>query len=551
MRRGLSSIYGFIVIYLITIAAIDSFSSAIGSLVTMQSAQQSANEIEARRRIEHLSLKISGNTLIISNVGLIPSKVAYLLIYPPLNSSDVPVDRELFTGESLSIELLYGDKFAVITDLGNVFLIEHLSQSSSVANWKDLQGVGGPLIDMQLFQNPSDPSRLYMVEGSKLSTFSTASGQLLWSIDLGDGEITGVMPLSDGYLYVSNAYSNQYTAYLHRLDSNGNILYTYSVRSLRLYTWVEVQFPDNDMPPYPLGSEPVQKGFNSLYAVYDGWFLSSSGLSSITFNGDWQNLIGSDSSHIYIYRVTTDAGGFGCSNPRGNALTLQSYNTDSSGISLAWTNRYYFNVCNLYPQTLVSSASGGSHFAAIFANSFYSPTNYFGGPYSGNNPFLLVVSSSGETRYANYLGRNGYSSIAIDASYVYLALPASSQIERIPINGGASQFYQIGIKPIHLISTQGFLFALSSNRFAVLDSSINTIKAIDLSPNTFYSLSNDRPLEQSMHAPSFLVLNSTHYAALVRNSTGYGELGDRKVCALEAKASQRCYLYISYSSGSQ
>jgi len=47
---------------------------------------------------------------------------------------------------------------------------------------------------------------------------------------------------------------------------------------------------------------------------------------------------------------------------------------------------------------------------------------------------------------------------------------------------------------------------------------------MDFSPQSFYSLSNSKPLEPQMMQPSFLVLNSTSYVALLRNSTGYGSL---------------------------
>ncbi len=49
-------------------------------------------------------------------------------------------------------------------------------------------------------------------------------------------------------------------------------------------------------------------------------------------------------------------------------------------------------------------------------------------------------------------------------------------------------------------------------------------KSIDFSPLAFYSLTNSKPLEEQMVQPSFLVLNSTSYLALLRNSTGYGSL---------------------------
>ena len=67
-------------------------------------------------------------------------------------------------------------------------------------------------------------------------------------------------------------------------------------------------------------------------------------------------------------------------------------------------------------------------------------------------------------------------------------------------------------------------FAISSNEVKVFSGAMALEKTIDFSPDTFYSIANSKPLEPQMVSPSFVVLNSTSYAALLRNATGYGSL---------------------------
>jgi len=98
-------------------------------------------------------------------------------------------------------------------------------------------------------------------------------------------------------------------------------------------------------------------------------------------------------------------------------------------------------------------------------------------------------------------------------------------VEVVSASGsGAGAFHNIGIPASTLVWADNSLFAISASQVNVYDSSMNLKKTIDFAPLSFYSLSNSKPLEQQMVQPSFLVLNSTSYVALLRNSTGYGSL---------------------------
>jgi len=53
---------------------------------------------------------------------------------------------------------------------------------------------------------------------------------------------------------------------------------------------------------------------------------------------------------------------------------------------------------------------------------------------------------------------------------------------------------------------------------------MNLMKTISLAPLTISSFSNGLESVPALQAPSFLVLNSTSYAVLADNSTGYSRL---------------------------
>jgi len=349
---------------------------------------------------------------------------------------------------------------------------------------------------------------------------------LLWTFDAGQGTITDIFPLSDGGVYVSDGYyGDQFTSHLYRLTSSGTEAWDYSMRLLRLFSALEIQFPDGDQPPSPTGSQPVQKGSDSLYAFYDGWFFSSSGPSATTLPADSYNIASSDSDQFYLFTTGAAPGGFGCLQPRGNTVTISAFSANALGVQGQWTSTVFLNLCDYYPSELISSAAGSGLVVSLFSVTYWSQPNYFGGPYSGSNPFLAVLSTaSGSVLRSGTLDSNGYTSVATDGSHIFLSIPSQDEVEVLSPTGGTGTFYKIGIPASKLVWSGTSLFAISESQVKVFDSSMNLKKSIDFSPQTFYSLSNSKHLEPQMVQPSFLVLNSTTYVALLRNSTGYGRL---------------------------
>ena len=532
-RAGLSSVYGFIMIYLLVIASLQAISVSLSSSESADAAAQQAGQVSQMRALERLQVGMSrGGNVTITNDGLIPSDLSYLLLQNSSISEELPVQDSLAVGASVVVDAGSSASFpssvAVVTSLGNVFASSSSNASPSGGSWKTLEAaIGGPDVDAQLYQNPSDPTRFFMAEGPSAFAFSALTGRQLWSFDTDQGEVTDVLPLSDGGVYVSDGYyGDQFTSNLFRLTSSGTSAFDYTMRLLRLYTTVEVQYPNNGQPPYPVGSQPVQKGTDGLYAYYDGWFFSSSGPSSTTIPADSFDLATSDSSQFYVYATDSNPGGFGCTNPRGNEVNVYAYSANAQGVQEQWETPVFFNTCDEYPNDQIASSAGSGLLVSLFSQTYWTQPTYYGGPYPGSNPLLAVFSSSsGALLRSGTLDSNGYTSVATDGTHVYLSIPSSDEVEVLSASGsGTGTFYNVGIPASALVWADGCLFTISDSKVNVYGPSMNLEKAIDFSPLTFYSLSNSKPLETQMVQPSFLVLNSTSYLALLRNSTGYGSL---------------------------
>ena len=515
-------------IYLMAIASLQAISLSFSSGANAQEAAQQAAQVEQMRSLEHLQVSLSqGGNVTIVNDGLMTSVASLLLVQATTGTRTVPLKDTIAAGAKVVVDAGQASSVVVVTSLGDVFPSQS-SASQPGEGAKTLQApIGGPGVDAQLYQNPSDSTRFFVAEGPTALAFSTQTGAEQWSFDAGQGEVTDVSPLADGTVYVSDGYyGDQFTSNLFRLGTSGASLETYSMRLLRLWTTVEVQFPNGGLPPWPFGSQPVQKGADSLYAFYDGWFLSSGGPSSTSVPSDSFNLASSDASQFYLYTTSANPGGFGCTDPRGNEISIYAYSATSHGVVNTWTTPVFLNVCNLYPNDLVASSAGSGLLVFLFSEVYWTQPNYYGGPYQGSNPFLAVLSSSsGNVLRSGSLDSNGYASVATDGTSIFLSIPSSDQVEVLNASAsGAGAFYNVGMPATSLVFTDGSLFAISSSKVEVYSPSMTLEKTLDFSPDTLYSLSNSKQLEPQMVQPSFLVLNSTSYAALLRNSNGYGSL---------------------------
>jgi hypothetical protein len=508
-RKGISSIYGFIMIFLLSMASIQTWSSAVSSMASIETASDQGHQLQQMQSIEHLSLTESGGNLSISNNGDIPSTVEYLRLVDANGSRTVTMDANIAVGSTMSVPVASGYTVEAVTSLGNVFsLWPPADPPGSV--WSGTILDDG-LSNAQLFQGPYSPSSFFLAEGPSVYAFSD-SGVPEWSFDAGSGFVTDVMPLSNGYAYVSVGYaSSANVADLFELSSAGSVMQTFPVRLF--------QTPDGGASDSAL---PVTKGQDSSYALYDGWFYPESGTPE-GLTSDSFPLATSDASDFYFYAVSPVSDDNGCP-LSGNKLVLSSYSPESYGFGsvLNWADYTSLGSCNLNPQQLIGSAIGGGAIAVLLASPAYSVSSYE--QYPGQNPFLVVVSSSGVTLYGGQAPNNGYSAIATNGADIYLALPQAEQVQAYSLITGSYATYNIDMQASQLIFQDGHLFAISSDQVKVFDSSMHLEKTIELAPLSLVSYSDSFLQESALQAPSFLVLNATTYAALLVNATGFSSL---------------------------
>jgi len=510
-RKGISSIYGFIMIFLLSMASIQTWSSAVSSMSSLESASDQGSQLQQMQSIEHLSLAESGPNLTISNNGQIPSTAEYLRVAGPNDSRTIALDVEIAVGSALTVPITQGESIEVVTALGNVFSLRPSTDPPGSA-WSG--GVlDGGLNNAQLYQSPYDNSSFFIADGPDVYAFSS-SGSFKWSFDAGLGYVTDVLPLSNGDIYVSDGYgSTSNYAELFELSPSGSVIQQNPVRLF--------QTTDGGSG---YSSAPVTKGSDASYAYYDGWFYSSSGPTQGLVSDSFP-IAGTDASDFYFYQISpVSEGDGGCQLP-GNELVVDSYTPQplsTGGVRLNWQDYIRLSTCNAFPEQLIGSAEDDGLTVLLFASPSYAASP--GESYSGQNPFLAVVTNSGLTLYEGQAHENGYTSVAAGGANVYLSLPIQDEVQVYSLITYSYSTYNIGMQASRLLFEDGSLFAISNDEVKVFGPSMSLERTINLAPLSLASSSDSFTQESSLQAPSFLVLNATSYAALLVNATGFTTL---------------------------
>ncbi|MDG6925612.1 MAG: hypothetical protein JRN09_03570 [Nitrososphaerota archaeon] len=510
-RRGISSIYGFIMIFLLSMASVQTWSYAVSSMASVEGASAQQHQVQQMQSVERLTLSESSGNLTVSNTGQIPSTVQFLRLIGPNDSRTIPVDETLAVGSSLVEAVPLADTVQVVTSLGDVFTFSPPPDPGSSV-WSGAMLSGGQ-DNAQVFQSPYDPSSFFVSYGPSVYSFSSG-GLQQWSFDAGAGYVTDVLPISNGDVFVSTGYgltSNSGDLFL--LSAGGTVIQTYPVR----YMQTPGGAPDNP-------AAPVTRGEDSSYVLYDGWFYSESGPFASLQSDDFP-LAGSDAANFYFFSVSPVPDVDGSCQPPGNEYVLDSYAVSpffGGGVKLNWQDYVYFGTCNRYPQQLVGSAVGGGVVASLLASPAYAASP--GETYPAQDPYLVIVSTAGHTLYQGQAPDEGYSALATNGTDVYLALPQSGQVQVYSLTTDRFTTYSIGIQASRLVFDAGDLFAISGGAVKVFTSSMSPVKTIDLSPLSLASTKDSFLQEPALQAPSFLVLNATSYAALLVNATGYSSL---------------------------
>jgi hypothetical protein len=510
--RGISSIYGFIMIFLLSMASIQTWSSAVGSLNELQGASDQSHQLEQMQGLERLSLSLSNGNLTVTNDGQIPSSLLYLRLVSQNDSKTIALDDQLAVGGSIREAISgSGDAIEVVTSLGNVFVLSPQDGDPVAAGfWTGQSTAVGGDSDMELFQSASDPSLLFVASGPAVYAF-TIAGNELWSFNPGQGYVTDVMPIGGGDVFVSVGYGyTSNSAQLYELGPTGGLIASYPVRL--------DQIVDESLSL----QGPVSKGSDSSYALYDGWFYSAGG-PVLSIPSDNLPFAASDSSDFYFYQSFGEGQSSGSCAGAGDDVKLYGYATNPPNDNPTWTDTFYLATCNSYPPQLVAATAGNGLFVSLFSGNAFGEADL--PQYSGGNPYLLVVNTAGSELYESSMPTNDYSSsIATDGSNVYLALPQSDQVQVVNVLDRSVTSYGIGFPASQLVWDYGSLFAVSGSEVKVYGSRMNLEKTISFAPLALASSSNAFLQEQSLHNPSFIALNSTSYAALLENSTGYATM---------------------------
>jgi hypothetical protein len=503
--KGISSIYGFIMIFLLSMASLQVWSSAVGSLTEIQGASDQSHQLEQMQGLEHLALSASQGNLTVTNDGQVPSTIEFLRLVDQNDSSTVAVERQLAVGSSFEVPVKAGYTVEVVTALGNVFLLA--SSAGFPFSGLTVEQTDAGDSNTELFQNPYDPSMFFAGSGSEVSAFS-AEGSRLWSFDAGQGFVTDVMPISGGDIYVSVGYQfGSNAATLYELSPGGGVMASYPVRL------------DQEVNGPAVSQAPVSKGEDAQDALYDGWFYSASGQATGVPSDDFP-LAASDSSHFYFYQTLGVSLDQGVCSGGGDEIKLYSYTPALPSPTLTWTDYLYTEACDGYPPQILGATAGNGLVAGLFAETPYVAPGLT--EYSGQNPYLVVTTTSGDVLYDGTMPTGGYSgSIATDGSNVYLALPQADEVQAVSGAGDTVKTYVLGFPASQLLWAYGSLFAISSDEVKVYGSGMSLEKTMVFAPLTISSFSNGFLSESSLHAASFLPINSTSYAALLENSTGY------------------------------
>lgn len=125
LSRAISSVYGFIALYLLIFAGLLSFQDILYTQNKIQNSYSKQEQILLLKNKEKLSLYHVNNTITVFNYGSFPSKVVYFLKQDKLNFSFEKFSGTVYPSSSLSIN--NSNIAGIVTSLGNIFLVNQNS----------------------------------------------------------------------------------------------------------------------------------------------------------------------------------------------------------------------------------------------------------------------------------------------------------------------------------------------------------------------------------------------------------------------------------------
>ena len=481
-RRGIASIVGTLFFALTFLAAIGSLAYLEGVQTQYNNAVQSSLNLQSQHQRESLAYQpLTNGTLYVQNNGASSSQiVATILRFANGSVYEFPASASVGSSNLLAVAGLIpnsncglstclskydtilastdtGNLVGLVTSLGNVFWYGNTvtsslpSQNLKVGStWKSFTNIGANDAPSQIYQNPSDPTRFYLSSARPSTRSPRRPGGVLWSFDAGQGEVTDVLPLSDGGVYVSDGYyGDQFTSTSSRLvvlRDLGHGLHDEAAAGSTPRS--RSSTPTTASRPTPWARSPSRRGRTASTPTTTAGSSPRAGSHRRPSRRTPTTSRARTRNQFYLYIPSANPGGFGCSNPRGNVVTIYAYSANAQGVQEQWSTTSPSTPATSTPTS--SRVIGGlGRRRSLFSQTYWTQPTYYGGPYPGANPYLAVLSSSsGAVLYSNYMDQPAYSSsLVTDGTYVYLGVLGSNQIERVTISSGAKSFYATQVPP--------------------------------------------------------------------------------------------------------
>ncbi len=122
MRKGLSAVYGFVVIYLLIMAGLSAISNVANSQVAVQQSNDRARQLDSLRSSERLEVQYSNGTVSVRNDGSVLSTLEDLVTRASSGTVVAPLGVQLPVGGNVTLLApASAEEVGVLTASGNLF----------------------------------------------------------------------------------------------------------------------------------------------------------------------------------------------------------------------------------------------------------------------------------------------------------------------------------------------------------------------------------------------------------------------------------------------
>ncbi len=136
MRSGISSVYGFVALYLLVFAGIYAVENIVESQRSVNSSVMRQEDISSKKVQERLDVREQNGSLVVANLGNFPSQVVYLFERSGTSLHFRNISIQLLPGSVSSLSLDNNITYAgVVTSLGNTFVATKINQSCSSSSY--------------------------------------------------------------------------------------------------------------------------------------------------------------------------------------------------------------------------------------------------------------------------------------------------------------------------------------------------------------------------------------------------------------------------------